>query len=58
MRGFAYTLFVGLPFCAFMCALGLMLIFTVIGAPIGLALIAIGMKKVTTAPRYIERLER
>mgnify|MGYP001609863006 CR=1 FL=1 len=60
MRGFAYTVFVGLPFCAFMCAIGLILICTVIGAPVGLALIAVGMKKVTMIqpPRYYERLER
>lgn len=60
MKGLLYTLFVGIPFCCFMCAIGLMLVFTVIGAPLGLALIAVGMKKVTMAPapRYAGRIER
>lgn len=51
MKGFAYTLFIGIPICIGCCTFGLLLVCTVIGAPVGLTLIALGFKSLTLQPR-------
>jgi uncharacterized membrane protein YccF (DUF307 family) len=48
--GFLYTLFVGIPYCVAMITLGLLLCATVIGIPIGLTCIALGIKGLTIGP--------
>jgi uncharacterized membrane protein YccF (DUF307 family) len=59
VKGFMYTLFVGIPFCCVMCAIGLLALCTIIGIPVGLAFIAVGMKKVTMkGVQRVEILER
>jgi uncharacterized membrane protein YccF (DUF307 family) len=42
--GLLYTLVIGIPLCATLVALGLILCVTIIGIPIGVTLIALGFK--------------
>lgn len=51
MTGVLYTLFVGIPFCIAMCAVGTVLCVTIIGIPLGLTCFALGMKALTLTPR-------
>lgn len=48
--GFAYTIFVGIPYCLVMVTLGLLLCVTIIGIPAGLTCIALGFKGLTIGP--------
>jgi uncharacterized membrane protein YccF (DUF307 family) len=50
--GLLYTLFVGFPLCLMCMMIGLMLCLTVIGAPAGLAVMALGVKYVTLPNRH------
>jgi uncharacterized membrane protein YccF (DUF307 family) len=50
--GLLYTLFVGLPLCVMLVAFGLLLCVTVIGLPLGLALIGLGFKYLTLPRRH------
>lgn len=49
--GLIYTLVIGIPACIVLCAAGLLLICTVIGAPVGLTLIALGFKSLAMQKR-------
>jgi len=49
--GVIYTLFIGIPYCLIMCTFGLLLVCTVIGAPVGLTMIALGFKGLTIQKR-------
>lgn len=45
--GLLYTVFIGIPLCVVLVAVGLLFCITVIGLPIGLTLIALGFKYLT-----------
>jgi len=45
-----YTLFVGIPACVMLMAVGTILCLTVIGIPLGLTCFALGFKVVTLPP--------
>jgi hypothetical protein len=49
--GLLYTLVIGIPLCAVLVTVGLLLCATVIGLPVGLTLIAVGFKYVTLPQR-------
>ena len=49
--GLFYTLFIGVPLCVVLVAVGLFLCVTVIGLPIGLTLIALGFRYLTLGQR-------
>lgn len=51
MREVLYTAFVGFPLCVMLCTLGLVLICTVLLAPVGIACLGLGMKVLTLTPR-------
>jgi Inner membrane component domain len=52
--GFLYTLVIGIPYCLVMVTVGLILCVTLIGAPLGIVFIALGVKGLTIQrPRYI-----
>jgi uncharacterized membrane protein YccF (DUF307 family) len=51
--GLLYTLFVGLPICFLFMVMGLMLCLTVIGAPLGFTVMALGAKYVTLPNRHL-----
>ena len=50
--GLLYTLFVGFPLCLFCMCVGLLLCLTIIGAPLGFAVMALGAKYVTLPNRH------
>jgi uncharacterized membrane protein YccF (DUF307 family) len=56
-----YTLLIGLPLCLFAVTLGVFLCFTIIGLPLGIALIYAGLRSLTLQPRpqvhvyYVDR---
>jgi uncharacterized membrane protein YccF (DUF307 family) len=49
--GLVYTLFIGIPLCVMLVAVGLILCVTIIGIPLGLTLIAVGFKYVSLPTR-------
>lgn len=55
MSGFIYTLFVGIPLCVGLMAVGVVLCVTVIGIPLGLTCFALGAKVITLGPRVVVR---
>jgi uncharacterized membrane protein YccF (DUF307 family) len=50
--GLAYTVFVGFPLCVMFIVVGLLLMATIIGIPLGLAVMALGFKYVTLPNRH------
>ena len=50
MTNLVYTLFVGIPVCVMLMAIGSPLCVTVIGIPLGLTCFALGFKVVTLPP--------
>jgi uncharacterized membrane protein YccF (DUF307 family) len=46
-----YTLVIGIPLCAMLVTAGLILCVTIIGLPVGLALIGLGFKYLTLPQR-------
>jgi uncharacterized membrane protein YccF (DUF307 family) len=44
MAAFLYTLFVGIPLCLIACTFGVFLCFTIVGLPLGITMIAMGIK--------------
>lgn len=51
MKGLLYTLLIGAPFCVLMFTIGILLICTVVLAPVGMTCIALGVKCLTLSPR-------
>jgi uncharacterized membrane protein YccF (DUF307 family) len=49
--GLIYTLVIGIPLCATLVTVGLILCATIIGIPVGLTLIALGFKYLTLPQR-------
>ncbi len=50
MANLVYTIFVGIPVCVALMALGAILCVTIIGIPVGLTCFALGFKLVTLPP--------
>lgn len=55
MTGLLYTLFIGIPCCVMLMAIGVALCVTVIGIPLGLTCFALGVKVITLGPRVVVR---
>jgi uncharacterized membrane protein YccF (DUF307 family) len=51
--GILYTLLIGVPYCVVMVSVGLLLCATIVGIPLGLTCIALGVKGLTIAPTRI-----
>jgi uncharacterized membrane protein YccF (DUF307 family) len=49
--GLVYTLFIGIPLCVTLMAVGLIVCATIIGIPIGVTLMAVGFKYLTLPQR-------
>jgi uncharacterized membrane protein YccF (DUF307 family) len=49
--GLMYTLFIGIPLCITLVAVGVILCATIVGIPVGITLIAVGFKYLTLPQR-------